>query len=220
MRLRKSFKFMLHHTPSPIVSFARPQRRILLHQPSTKSARPRPSRELSILTSSPATEKPSENEQSSQILHELEIVSTSYVEQSPKIGPGMSFSSHYNNHPVCKRHKPTINRHDINRAIEVARRTSPAFTDHVPESDFWTWLGGMDCLEELEADDGSCTECFLIRHLRSTVGFPLVVSTMHTGDTEMLNEFRRVYESIGSNSAEYVMLWASKVISAAKGKGT
>ena len=77
----------------------------------------------------------------------------------------------------------------------------------------------MDCLEELEADDRSCTECFLIRHLRSTVGFPLVVSAMHTGDTEMLKEFRRVYESIDSDCGEYVMLWASRLTSAAKGKG-
>jgi hypothetical protein len=120
------------------------------------------------------------------------------------------------NESVCEPHKPTINHHDVNRAIQVARRTSAAFTNHVPDCNLWTWLDGLDCLQDLKAYDGSCMECFLIRHCRASAGFPLLVSAMHTGNTEMLKALSHVYESMDNH--EYAMHWASSVISAGKGK--
>ena len=81
---------MLHHTPSPIISLAQPHGKILLRQPSANSARRRPSREQDVVTSCRAIEKPRKNDHSSEILDKLEIVSTSSVEQSPQIDPGMS----------------------------------------------------------------------------------------------------------------------------------
>ena len=214
MRLRKSLKSMLHHTPSPIMILARPHRKILLRQPSAHSACRRPSREQGVVTSCLAIEKPRKNDQSSEILDNLE---TSFVEQSPQIDPGMSFNCY--NGSVCKLHKPMINHHDVNRAIEVARGTSAAFTDHVPYCDLLTWLDGLDCLEHLQAHDGSCMECFLVRHLRASVGFPLLVSAIHTGDTEMLKALLHVYESI-DNCGEYAMRWATRVISGGEGEKT
>ena len=67
----------------------------------------------------------------------------------------------------------------INRAIEVARRTSVAFTDHVPDCDVWTLLDGLDGLQHLQVYDGYYVECFLVRHLRESAGFLLLVSDVH-----------------------------------------
>ena len=113
---------------------------------------------------------------------------------------------------MCKRHKSTINPHDINRAIEVARRTSRAFTNRIPYCDLWAWLDGLDCLQHLQANDGSCMECFLLYHLPTSVGLHLLVSAVHTGDTEMVKTLLRVYDDM-DNCAEHAMHWAQSVTS-------
>ena len=218
MRFRKSLKFMLpHHTPSPIILLVQQQHKIVLRQTSTDLASRWPIREQSVVALRPPIEIPRKDDQSSDILEELEIVSTPSVKQSLQVDPGMSFDYYYNG-SVCKLHKPCINRHNVHHAIEVACQTSSIFTDHVPDCNLWTWLDSLDRLQHLQVHDGACLECFLIRHLRRSVGFPLLVSVMHTGDTEMLKALLHVYESI-DNCSEYAMRWASSVTSAEKGEG-
>jgi len=118
---------------------------------------------------------------------------------------------------ACNVHKSTIDPHLVNRAIKIARRTSAAFTDHVPYPDLLPWLDGLECLEKLQLHDGSCPECFLTRQVRLSGGFPLLVSAMHTGDTEMVKALFDVYESM-DNCGEYAMRWAESVTTVGEGE--
>lgn len=59
----------------------------------------------------------------------------------------------------------------------------------------------------------------LVRHLRTAVGFPLLVSVVHAGDTEILKVLLHVYDDI-DNCSESVMSRARGVKSARESEET